>query len=183
MGVIWVAGAALWGVAEASLFFVVPDVLITFVVMRFGLRQGLLLCVAAALFAAVTGYFMWLWGSHDSEAARHALLLVPAIGPDLLGRAHDEIANSWPIHLVTGAMTGVPYKLYAVEAGARGIDPLLFIPMSFIARLLRFVLTAIGAAIGREAVIHLGRPDWRYGIWALAWITTYGLYWTTRGLI
>jgi membrane protein YqaA with SNARE-associated domain len=183
MGLIWIAGAALWGIAEASLFFVVPDVLITFVVMRFGLRQGLLLCVASALFAAVTGYGMWLWGEHDAQSARHAMLLVPAVGPDLLARAQDEIATGWPLHLVTGAMTGLPYKLYAVEAGARGIDPLLFIPMSFIARLSRFVLTAISAAIGHEAVTYLGKPDWRYGIWALAWIATYGFYWTTRGLI
>jgi len=29
----------------------------------------------------------------------------------------------------------------------------------------------------------LGKPDWRYGIWALAWIGTYGFYWTARGLI
>lgn len=183
MGVIWVAAAALWGIAEASLFFVVPDVLITFVVMRFGLRQGLLLCVFAALFAAFAGYGMWFWGAHDAEAARHAMLLVPAIGPDLLARAHDEIATGWPVNLVTGAMTGVPYKLYAVEAGARGIDPLLFIPMSFIARLSRFLLTAVSAAIGREAVIRLGRPEWRYDIWTLAWIATYGFYWTARGLI
>jgi hypothetical protein len=183
MGVIWIVAVALWGVAEASFFFVVPDVLITFVVMRFGLRHGLLLCVIAALFAAFTGYGLWLWGAHDPEAARHAMLMVPAIGPDLLARAQGEIAIGWPSHLVTGAMTGVPYKLYAVEAGARGIDPLFFIPMSFIARLSRFVLTAVGAAIGREAVVRIGRSNWRYGIWALAWIATYGFYWTTRGLI
>ena len=183
MGLIWIAGAALWGIAEASLFFVVPDVLITFVVMRFGLRQGLLLCVVAAIFAAVTGYGMWAWGAHDPQGARHVILLVPAIGPDLLARAHDEIRAGWPIHLVTGAMTGVPYKLYAVEAGALGISPLLFLPMSFAARLSRFVLTAIAAAIARKAVTRLGEPGWRYGIWALAWLATYGFYWTTRGFL
>lgn len=183
MGLIWLAGAALWGIAEASLFFVVPDVLITFVVMRFGLRQGLFLCVVAAIFAAITGCGLWLWASHDAATARHVMLLVPAIGPDLLARARNEIASNWPIHLVTGAMTGVPYKLYAVEAGALGISPLLFLPMSFIARLSRFVLTAVAAAVGREIVTRLGQPGWRYGIWALAWIATYGFYWTTRGFL
>jgi membrane protein YqaA with SNARE-associated domain len=183
MGLIWIAGAALWGVAEASLFFVVPDVLITFAVMRFGLRQGLLLCVVAAIFAAVTGYGMWLWGAYDPEGARHAMLLVPAVGPDLLARAQNEIATGWPLHLVTGAMTGVPYKLYAVEAGAQGIGPLLFLPMSFVARLSRFVLTAAAAAIGREFVMRLGKPGWRYWTWMLAWVATYGFYWTTRGFL
>ena len=37
----WIAGAALWGVAEASLFFIVPDVLITFAVMSATLIQVL----------------------------------------------------------------------------------------------------------------------------------------------
>ena len=182
MGLIWIAGATLWGIAEASLFFIVPDVLITFAVMRRGLRQGLMPSAAAAFFAAITGYGMWLWASHDASAARHVMLLVPAIGPDLLARAHEEIAVGWPIHLVTGAMTGVPYKLYAVEAGARGIDPLLFIPMSFAARLARFALTAILTAIGREILVRLHWSQWRYAAWAVVWIAVYGFYFTTRAM-
>lgn len=180
MGLIWVAGAALWGVAEASLFFIVPDVLITFAVMRFGLRQGLLLSVVAAAFASLTGCFMWLWASRDAETARHVMLLVPAIGPDLLARAQGEIAAGWPLHLVTGAMTGVPYKLHAVEAGARGIDPRLFLAMSFVARLARFTLTAILTAIGKAILARLRRPQWRYAGWALSWIAVYGVYFATR---
>jgi membrane protein YqaA with SNARE-associated domain len=182
MGLIWIAGAALWSVAEASVFFIVPDVLITFAVMRFGLRQGLLLSAVAAIFAAITGYGIWLWASHDASAARHVMLLVPAIGPDLLARAHDEIAEGWPLHLVIGATTGVPYKLYAVEAGARGIDPLLFIPMSFVARLARFALTAILTATVREILVGLRGSQWRYAAWAVGWIAVYGFYFTTRAM-
>jgi len=182
MGLIWIAGAALWGVTEASLFFIVPDVLITFAVMRFGLRQGLLLSVVAAIFASITGYGMWLWASRDAATARHIMLLVPAVGPDLLARAHAEIAAGWPLHLVTGAMSGVPYKLYAVEAGARGIDPLLFVAMSFAARLARFALTAISTAAGKALLAMLRRPQWRYAAWALAWIAVYGFYFTTRAM-
>src|SRR4029077_12028672 len=61
MGLIWYAGAALWGVAEATLFFIVPDVLITFAVVRFGLRRGLVLAVVAAASASVAGVGMWWW--------------------------------------------------------------------------------------------------------------------------
>ena len=149
----------MWGVAEATLFFIVPDVLLTFVVVRFGLRQGFILAVVAAAFASLAGLGMWCWAHSDPASARHVMLLVPAIGPDLLARAQREIAQGWPLHLVTGAMTGVPYKLYAVEAGARGIDPLLFVPMSFMARLSRFVLTAVLMAFGREILVKINRPD------------------------
>ena len=36
----WFVAAALWGISEATFFFVVPDVLITATVLRFGLRRG-----------------------------------------------------------------------------------------------------------------------------------------------
>ncbi|HTT99049.1 MAG TPA: hypothetical protein VMF58_13430 [Rhizomicrobium sp.] len=180
MGLIWIAAAAGWGVAEATLFFFVPDVLLTYIVMRFGLRAGLRLAVIAAAAASTTGIGMWFWASRDPETARHVMLMVPAIGPDLLARAHDEIASGWPLHLFTGAMTGVPYKLYAVEAGAAHINPLLFALVSFPARLTRFVLTAVAAGLGREFLVKLRRPEWRYWGWAAAWCCVYGFYFYTR---
>jgi len=182
MGLIWVAGAALWGVAEATLFFIVPDVLLTFVVVRFGLRRGLALAVVAAAFASLAGLGMWFWAHSDPASARHVMLLVPAVGPDLLARAAREVGQGWPLHLVTGAMTGVPYKLYAVEAGARGLDPALFIPMSFVARLTRFTLTAVTMALGRAALLKLNRPKLVYPAWGLAWLATYTFYFATRAL-
>jgi hypothetical protein len=182
MGLIWYAAAAIWGLAEATLFFIVPDVLITFAVVRFDLRHGLILAVFAAAFASIAGLGMWFWGHNDAVAARHVMLLVPAIGPDLLARAARELTHGWPLHLVTGAMTGVPYKLYAVEAGARGVDPALFVPMSFVARLTRFVETAVLMALGRWLLLKVDRPRWVYPAWALAWLATYAFYFTTRAL-
>jgi membrane protein YqaA with SNARE-associated domain len=182
MGLIWYAGAALWGVAEATLFFIVPDVLLTFAVVHFGLRRGLVLAVVASAFAALAGIGMWSWGHSDPASARHAMLLVPAIGPDLLARAAREVAQGWPLHLVTGAMTGVPYKLYAVEAGARGLDPILFIPMSFVARLARFALTAVMMALGREFLAKVNRSSWAYAAWGLAWLCVYAFYFTSRAM-
>ncbi len=182
MGLIWIAVAAGWGVAEATLFFFVPDVLLTYVVMWFGLRAGLRLSVVAAAAASIAGFGMWLWTSQDVEAARRVMLMIPAIGPDLLTRAQNEIASNWPLHLFTGAMTGVPYKLYAVEAGAAHINPFLFALVSFPARLTRFVLTAFAAAIGRELLVKIGRPRWKYWAWGAAWLAVYALYFATRFL-
>ena len=182
MGLIWIAAAAGWGVAEATVFFFVPDVLLTFIVMRFGLSAGLRAAVVAAASAAITGIFMLLWAGHDPEAARRVMLMVPAIGPDLLARAQGEIASGWLWHLFTGAMTGVPYKLYAVEAGAAHINPLLFALVSFPARLTRFVLTVLAAELGREILIKMHRLHWRYWLWGAAWIATYAIYFTTRFL-
>jgi membrane protein YqaA with SNARE-associated domain len=180
MGLIWFVGAAAWGVAEATLFFVVPDVLLTAAVFRRGLRAALPLAFVAATCAALAGLGMWVWAAEDPAGARHVMLLVPAIGPDLLARVHREIGGDWPLHLLVGAVTGVPYKLYAVEAGAAGINPWLFVPVSFAARLARFGLAMTFAAIGREWLIRMNKAQWSLYLWALAWTAVYVVYFSLR---
>lgn len=85
------------------------------------------------------------------------------------------------LHLFTGALTGVPYKLYAVEAGAKGIGPVLFVAVSFAARLTRFLLTMFAAEIGRRFAQYIRRPRWGIIGWAAAWIAVYAVYWSLRG--
>ena len=53
MGLIWIIAAGVWGAAEASFFFIVPDIVLTLAVVRFGLRAGLWLSAIAALFATL----------------------------------------------------------------------------------------------------------------------------------
>jgi membrane protein YqaA with SNARE-associated domain len=170
----------LWGIAEATLFFIVPDVLLTLAALRFGWKKGLILSAIAALFAAIAGMGMWQWGHEDIATAKFAMLLVPAVDTDLLQRAARETGAGWPLHLVTGAMTGVPYKLYAVEAGARGIDLLSFAGISFAARFIRFSLTVLLAAAGSRMAQAVNHPRWIYPGWAATWIAVYVLYFTVR---
>jgi membrane protein YqaA with SNARE-associated domain len=180
MGVVWVIAAGAWGIAEATFFFIVPDVLLTLAALRFGWRAGLKLGVVAAACASLAGILMWLWGHHDIGAARDAMLQVPAVGPDLLARAHRETGQGWPRHLVFGAMTGVPYKLYAIESGARHINIAAFVAMSFIARFIRFALTIAIAAASQAAARHMGKPGWAYPGWGIAWLCVYTFYFALR---
>lgn len=181
MGLIWLVGAAVWGVAEATLFFIVPDVLITFAAARFGLRRVLGLSFVTAVTAAIGGAAMWWYGAHDPAAARAFVQSIPAVGPDLLAKAHDGIAAAdWPIKLVVASLTGTPFKLYAVEAGAQGIDPYLFVALSIPARLIRFIITASLAAAGDALFWKWGIRRWRYPTLALIWIAVYAVYWTMR---
>jgi membrane protein YqaA with SNARE-associated domain len=180
MGLIWIVAAGVWGAAEATLFFIVPDVLLTAAVIRFGFRRTLSLALVAVASASLAGLAVWLWGHSDATTARHVMLLVPAIGPDLLARAHEEIASNWLVHLFTGAVTGLPYKLYAVEAGARGINPFLFVLVSFAARLPRFLLTMGLAAALREALMKIDKPHYSYAVWALGWLGLYTFYFIAR---
>ncbi|HWC63814.1 MAG TPA: hypothetical protein VG501_09345 [Rhizomicrobium sp.] len=178
---IWLFAAALWGAAEASFFFIVPDVLLTYIALRFSPWRASSACSVAALFAGFAGAGMWLWGSRDPDAARAAMLLVPAVGPDLLARVSDELAGgAWPFRMLAGAVSGIPYKLYAVEAGARHVPLLLFLPISFVARLARFVLTTGFTLAARFLLLRMGKSNWAVAIWAFAWCLVYAVYFTLR---
>ena len=88
------------GLAEATLFFVVPDVLLSAIALR-NSRAALRCCAIASIF---------------------------------------------------GLLTATPYKVYAVQASAAGIPLWLFLGLSPIARLPRFLLaTPLAAGAARLA--------------------------------
>jgi len=180
MGIVWIIAAGAWGIAEATFFFIVPDVLLTLAALRFGWRSGLKLGAVAAACASLAGGLMWLWGHHDIGAARYAMLQVPAVGRDLLGRAQRETGQEWPLHLMLGAMTGVPYKLYAIEAGGRHINIAAFVAMSSIARFIRFALTIAIAVASQAAARRMRQPGWIYPGWGIAWLCVYTVYFALR---
>lgn len=177
---IWIAAAVFWGVAEASFFFIVPDVLLTAVVLRAGWREALKLAVIVALAASAAGALMWSWGAIDAAGARRAMLMVPAIGPDLLARAGREMDAWWGLHMIAGAVTGVPYKLYAVAAGGRHIALVPFLLASFAARLARFSYSVGLTAVVAHGLDRLDRPQWKAPLLALGWIGLYAVYFSIR---
>jgi membrane protein YqaA with SNARE-associated domain len=180
MGLIWFAATALWGVAEATVFFIVPDVILTYAVVRFGFKAGVRLALVAAASASIAGIGMWLWGRNDSATAHHVMLMVPAIGPDLVARTARDLAGFWPLNLVLGAVTGVPYKLYAVAAGVRDIPLVWFVPASFVARLFRFLFSVGLTAAGVELLSRFGRRRWTYPVLTTGWVILYTVYFSLR---
>jgi membrane protein YqaA with SNARE-associated domain len=180
MGIVWIIAAALWGVAEATVFFVVPDVILTYATVRHGWRVGARLAVVAAAAAAVAGIGMWFWGRLDSVSARHVMLMIPGIGPDLLVRTSREMGGFWPLNLFIGALTGVPYKLYAVAAGAHAVPVGWFAVASYVARFGRFAFSVGITWLGLDAVARLGLLRWRYYILTAGWVILYAVYYTLR---
>ena len=67
------AAAFAWGFAEATLFFVVPDVWLTLIAVRRGLRPALVACGWALAGALAGGLAMYAWGAFDTATAREAL--------------------------------------------------------------------------------------------------------------
>jgi membrane protein YqaA with SNARE-associated domain len=180
MGLGWVLASMLWGAAEASIFFIVPDVVLTAACLRLGAKRALLLAALAAFAAVCAGYLLWRWGAADAAAARGLLLQIPALGPDLIERVRSEMTGSWPWHLLAGSVTGVPFKIYAVEAGALGIGAGGFLAVGLVARFLRFAFTIGLTALGLALLTRLGLRHWAGRLLALAWIGVYAVYFTWR---
>ena len=180
MGII-LAIAVLWGIAEATVFFIVPDVWISLVAMRRGWKAGLLAACLACIGALIGGTMMYLWGRSDAEAARHVLDMIPAISPAMIWMTGYELNHSGLISMVLGAFTGVPFKIYAVEAGALGKGLGAFLGMAVIARLMRFVLGALIAAAAASVLRRFYSERTILSLLAGFWIIFYAWYFTVTG--
>jgi membrane protein YqaA with SNARE-associated domain len=179
----WLAAAALWGFAEATVFFLVPDMVLTYAVLRLGLRKALVLGLCSAFAATLGGLVMWRWGHAAPVPAQAFLLHIPGIAPDLLTRVQgDMTAGDWPLLLARGAITGTPYKIYAVQAGIAGLSPLVFALVSLPARFLRFAAAMGLTALAQAALRRVGLDRWSYALLALGWVGVYSFYGTLRWL-
>jgi len=173
---IWLCAAALWGFAEATLFFVVPDLLLSFAVLRRGWRRAIASAVAATGGALGGGALMYAWGRQDGAGAAAALDLVPAIAPAMIADLRKAILGAWPLQLFAGAVSGVPYKIYAVEAGAAGINLFGFLCVSAAARFVRFAGAIMLTELGRRILAAAGRRHWAMAVLAGCWLCLYAAY-------
>ena len=175
----WLLGLAfIWGLSEATIFFIVPDVIISLVALKYGVRGGAFACAASVVGAVLGGVLIYLWGARDINAARNFFDLLPAIAPTTIARASGEMVGpAFGLSMLQGSMTGVPFKLYASEAGAAGQSLLAFILLTPLVRLPRFLIAATGAAVARRWAPHILQAH-KFKLLAAFWVIFYALYWS-----
>jgi membrane protein YqaA with SNARE-associated domain len=172
-----VLASAVWGFAEATLFFVVPDVLLSAIALR-DQRTAVRASFAAVLAAMIGGTLMYFWGAHQPETAQKIVSSLPAIGPGVMTHARDGMVNQGPLAIVLGPLTATPYKTYALQASAVGMPYWLFLLITPIARLPRFLMVSLLAgAFARMAGRWLSIRA-MYAIWFVAWLGVYIVLWT-----
>jgi len=173
---LWFSGF-LWGLAEATAFFVVPDVLLTFVARRHGLFPALAVMLFVVAGAMIGGLAMWWIGGAYPEAATGLLDRIPAISRDMIEAAGAAQAQGPFAALLTGAFSGAPYKVFAATAQAAGVSPTWFLLITIPARAVRFVLAiVVTVAIDQVAARWLSS---RARFWILAgfWVAFYAVFW------
>jgi hypothetical protein len=143
--------AALWGLAEATFFFIVPDVLLSWIALR-NFKQAMWACAWALLGALLGGALIWYAGLVNADPLRALFVSIPAIDEGMLSTVRDQLQDSGLVALFIGPLVGTPYKLYALEAAQLGYGLFIFLLISVPARLLRFVIVTIVSAGASKAL-------------------------------
>jgi len=169
--------AFVWGVAEATLFFIVPDVLLSYIGLKRGTASAARASGIAALGAACGGAIMYAWSAEDLAAARAAVLAVPAISEAMVAHAAEAMRGDWLLATLLGPLSSTPFKVYAILAlHAGGTTLPVFALAGFFARLPRFLIVSIGVSlIGQFARRWLSE---RQLVWVFigAWVSFYAVF-------
>ncbi len=167
--------ALAWGLAEATVFFIVPDVLLTWLA-RERLRDGLIGALYALAGALLGGLLMYRVGQTWAAEARPWLDATPAIGPAMIERVAAELREHGLAAVLLGPLSGTPYKLYALEASGAGIGLAAFLAVSVPARLGRFVLVTLLAHLALRGLRRCWPGLPAGGLLAVAWLAFYVVY-------
>lgn len=176
--------AAVWGVAEGTVFFIVPDVWISWVALK-SRRRSLTTTLSALAGALVGGLATYKYSSRTgADATRRFLVGQPAISHAMINRIEHEMVEEGPKTLMRGPLRGAPYKIYARTAGVQEQPLGTFLAWSVPARLIRFVLVSLGSsAMASATKKHFPRHAKtinRIGFFA-AWTAFYIWFFKTTG--
>jgi membrane protein YqaA with SNARE-associated domain len=107
--------AFLWGLAEGTFFFVVPDVPISLAAIL-NPRRAWRHILAAIVGSVIGGMLLFSWSSRDPRGAQDAVARVPFVTSGMFAEVHASYRAHGLGALFLGPLFGTPYKIYAVEA-------------------------------------------------------------------
>ncbi|MFN8589813.1 MAG: hypothetical protein U0031_00035 [Thermomicrobiales bacterium] len=171
-----------WGLAEATAFFIVPDVWLGLITLfdRRGGARAVAWSVAGALLG---GAIMYGAGAAFSPPATARFLdAIPAISPAMIDRVEQEMRAQGLASMLLGPLRGTPYKIYARTAGVQRQSLPAMLLWTIPARSARFLLiAALAAAYGAAMRRCTSHPAWLLGPYFLTWIVFYWFYFRTYG--
>jgi membrane protein YqaA with SNARE-associated domain len=167
-----------WGLLEATIFFFVPDVYLTGVVLK-GDFKKILTVFFYSLFGALLGGIVVYYFAFSHPVKIWAWLdYIPGISEKLIQNVRMNISLEGPLSMFKGMFRGVPYKLFAAAWGEQKGNLSFFLLISFVARGIRFIASMLAAAFLRTlgAKFIQNWNIWRWVIYCIFWIAFYSLY-------
>lgn len=165
----------IWGFFEATVFFIIPDVVLTFIAIH-GFTAGLNGSLIALAGALLGGTFMYVYAERDFSRAYLLVSKVPSVGEKMLDDVEQSMMKKGIIAMITGPIRGIPYKIFAIYAPKVNIRFISFLLASIPARFTRFFLTSMIAWLLAN-VLFEALPMWiKYSVWGIVWIIVYCIY-------
>jgi membrane protein YqaA with SNARE-associated domain len=165
----------IWGFAEASFFFIIPDVLLSFIGFQ-SYKKGFIACGYALIGALAGGYLMFVLGANGINRLDNIFDYIPALSPEMIYRVDEELTTDEYEAILLGQLRMTPYKLYAAHAGAQHFNLLGVMLISIPARGLRFLLSALLIPFVAHCFPKRYSDQFKYRLLVLYWIFTYIYY-------
>ncbi len=170
----------LWAVAEATFWPIVPDALLIPLAAGAHRRYGRVLA-ATVLGMALGGIGIYLFAFYAPQTAEGLLPRLPVIQPFMLTAANLALDQQGAFAFVTQPWSGVSFKVYAILGGARGLNPLLVIPLFIAGRALRML---VDSALTAWLVSHFPQVFRDYWLaWVLIYLVALGAIWVKTQLL
>lgn len=172
--------AAIWGFADATVFFVAPEIWLTYIGLRHGTYAVLLAGLFATLGAVAGGLALYFFAAAEPAEARNLILWLPAVNAEALREARELLGKWDAIAVVGNPYSLLPFKLLAVEAPAAKVQPLFFGLATFVAYLSRtFFVALVAGFLGwllRRTFGFRRLMTWALVLWALIYALYYGRF-------
>jgi membrane protein DedA with SNARE-associated domain len=173
---IWLG--VLWGLAEATVFFLVPDILITASAL-FSPKKSFAQMIAILVGSLLGGALLYTAADKYPDETKNVVLHVPFIKLHTIEQADHQMQEHGMLAMCIGEFSGVPYKTYAI--GAPRHSPFeVFMAMSIPGRLPRLLLSWAGSSLlgmlFRRQI--QASPLAALGLLAICWIGFYTYYWS-----
>lgn len=138
----------LWGLAEGTFFFIIPDVYIGFISL-FSILGGFSSMGFALLGSLTSAIFIYLLYPILGDHMTSLLLYIPGITKSMIERATTDLILHGLPALITGPVIGIPYKIYTVTAAQLTFPISQYLFFSIPSRLERTIIVFItGSFIG-----------------------------------
>jgi hypothetical protein len=171
--------AFVWGLAEATLFVVVPDAWLGFTAL-YAPRRVVVTLLAIVAGAVAGAALMFAVTPLAGDGLTRILVALPGITPADLAHARTELGAQGAAAFLNGPLQGLPVKLYIHGAALDGlgvVPVLLGTALNRIARIGIFGLAmAIVGIVARSAIARWPRAV--AAAYIVAWAIFYLAYWS-----
>jgi len=164
-----------WALCEATFFFVIPDVWLSFATVE-GLKTGFKNILIAVLGALLGGLIMYLWGKNDVQSALVFIAKIPTHSESMILTIEHLIEKNGLMGIFQGPIKGLPYKVFATFYGAHSYSLPLFLLLSIPARAMRFVLTVIVSHIISNYAMKNSSKGKKRLVLLFLWMIFYSFY-------